>query len=103
MALLCRQQAVLNPEQSWKWLGQAERWEHLADASFTLKTNTARTRGTQPGRSRSTQMTRAEEFAAKAEQLGKLASTAADPAVARSLRQRARQWRELVNEVKVLE
>ena len=32
MALLCRQQAVLHPEQKWKWLGQAERWEHLAEA-----------------------------------------------------------------------
>jgi hypothetical protein len=29
-ALLCRQQAVLHPEQNWKWLGQAERWEHQA-------------------------------------------------------------------------
>jgi hypothetical protein len=36
-ALLCRQQAVLHPEQSWKWLGQAERWEHLDKASFTDK------------------------------------------------------------------
>ena len=25
MALLCRQQAILYPEQKWKWLGQAER------------------------------------------------------------------------------
>ena len=32
MALLCRQQAVLHPDQNWKWLGQAERWEHLAHA-----------------------------------------------------------------------
>jgi hypothetical protein len=32
MALLCRQQAVLHPDQKWKWLGQAERWEHLAEA-----------------------------------------------------------------------
>jgi hypothetical protein len=30
MALLCRQQAALHPDQKWKWLGQAERWEHLA-------------------------------------------------------------------------
>jgi hypothetical protein len=29
MALLCRQQAVLHPDQKWNWLGQAERWEHL--------------------------------------------------------------------------
>ena len=32
MALLCRQQAVFHPEQSWKYLGEAERWEHLAQA-----------------------------------------------------------------------
>jgi len=37
MALLCRQQAALHPEQSWKWLGQAERWEHLTHAVFELK------------------------------------------------------------------
>jgi hypothetical protein len=34
MGSLCRQQAVLHPEVSWKWLGQAERWEHLADAEI---------------------------------------------------------------------
>ncbi len=28
---LCRQQAAYNPDQSWHLLGQAERWEHLAD------------------------------------------------------------------------
>jgi hypothetical protein len=37
MALLCRQQAALHPDQSWKWLGQAERWEHLVDAEFVMK------------------------------------------------------------------
>lgn len=37
MALLCRQQAVLYPVEAWKWLGQAERWEHLAEPSFALK------------------------------------------------------------------
>jgi len=37
MALLCRQQAAIHPEQSWKWLGQAERWEHLAHAALVLK------------------------------------------------------------------
>ena len=31
---LCRQQAVFHPEDSWKWLGEAERWEHLADAEI---------------------------------------------------------------------
>jgi hypothetical protein len=34
MGSLCRQQAVFHPEDSWKWLGQAERWEHLADAEI---------------------------------------------------------------------
>jgi hypothetical protein len=37
MALLCRQQAVLHPEQKWKWLGQAERWEHLAEKPYISK------------------------------------------------------------------
>lgn len=37
MGLLCRQQAYLHPEENWKWLAQAERWEHLADTSFTQK------------------------------------------------------------------
>ncbi|MFZ0813674.1 hypothetical protein [Bradyrhizobium sp.] len=36
-ALLCRQQACLHPEENWKWLAQAERWEHLAETSFILK------------------------------------------------------------------
>jgi hypothetical protein len=31
---LCRQQAVFHPEDSWKWLAEAERWEHLADAQI---------------------------------------------------------------------
>ena len=30
MGSLCRQSAVLNPLNSWKLLGDAERWEHLA-------------------------------------------------------------------------
>lgn len=37
MALLCRQQAALYPVEAWKWLGQAERWEYLAEAPFALK------------------------------------------------------------------
>jgi hypothetical protein len=28
--LLYRQRAVLDCEHSWKWLAEAERWEHLA-------------------------------------------------------------------------
>jgi hypothetical protein len=31
MGQLCRQQAVFHPEASWHWLGQAERWENLAE------------------------------------------------------------------------
>jgi hypothetical protein len=31
MELLCRQQAVFDSEHSWKWLGEAERWQHLAE------------------------------------------------------------------------
>jgi hypothetical protein len=34
MGSLCRQQAVFHPENSWKWLSEAERWEHLADAEI---------------------------------------------------------------------
>jgi hypothetical protein len=30
IALICRQQASLHPDQHWKWLAQAERWEHMA-------------------------------------------------------------------------
>jgi hypothetical protein len=34
-ALLCRQQAVFHPEKSWSYLGEAERWEHLAEAEIS--------------------------------------------------------------------
>ena len=34
IALLCRQQASIHPDQNWKWLAQAERWEHLAEAEL---------------------------------------------------------------------
>ncbi|HET7887823.1 MAG TPA: hypothetical protein VFL62_16495 [Bradyrhizobium sp.] len=37
IALLCRQQASIHPQDSWKWLAQAERWEHLAEARMVLK------------------------------------------------------------------
>ena len=43
-ALLCRQQACLHPEENWKWLAQAERWEHLAETSFILKKRTTESR-----------------------------------------------------------
>ena len=31
LASLCRQTAAYNPDKSWQLLGQAERWEHLAE------------------------------------------------------------------------
>jgi hypothetical protein len=31
MELFYRQRAVLDCEHSWKWLGEAERWAHLAE------------------------------------------------------------------------
>jgi hypothetical protein len=37
IALLCRQQASIHPQDNWKWLAQAERWEHLAAARLVLK------------------------------------------------------------------
>jgi hypothetical protein len=30
-ALLCRQQAAYDPDSSWRLLGEAERWEYLAE------------------------------------------------------------------------
>jgi hypothetical protein len=33
---LCRQQAVFHPDMSWHWLGQAERWEDLAETEIAL-------------------------------------------------------------------
>jgi hypothetical protein len=30
-ALLCRQQAAYDPDNSWRLLGEAERWEDLAE------------------------------------------------------------------------
>jgi hypothetical protein len=41
-ALLCRQQASLHPEQHWKWLAQAERWEHMAESRPAPKAETSR-------------------------------------------------------------
>jgi hypothetical protein len=33
---LCRQRAVFDPQNSWKHLGDAERWEHLAHAEIAF-------------------------------------------------------------------
>ena len=35
MGSICRQRAVFDPENSWKHLGDAERWEHLAAAEIS--------------------------------------------------------------------
>ena len=44
MAMLCRQQAVFHPEKSWQYLGDAERWEHLAEAEILLSLTNVTTR-----------------------------------------------------------
>ena len=36
MGSLCRQRAVFDPQNSWKHLGDAERWEHLAHVEIAL-------------------------------------------------------------------
>jgi hypothetical protein len=35
MGSLCRQQAVYNPDKSWKLLAEAEYWEHLAQVEMS--------------------------------------------------------------------
>jgi hypothetical protein len=37
MELLCRQRAKVDPEHSWKWLGQAERWRNLGRNKITSR------------------------------------------------------------------
>jgi len=51
IALLCRQQASIHPQDSWKWLAQAERWEHLADARLVLKADAPRPANDVPAKS----------------------------------------------------
>lgn len=34
MASICRQRAVFDPQHSWKHLGDAKRWEHMAHAKI---------------------------------------------------------------------
>jgi hypothetical protein len=36
MGSLCRQRAVFDPQNSWKHLGDAERWEHLAHTEIAF-------------------------------------------------------------------
>jgi hypothetical protein len=49
-ALLCRQQAACDPDSSWKLLGEAERWEYLAEQIMAsrLKSSTAIETGNVP-------------------------------------------------------
>ncbi|MEH2564079.1 hypothetical protein [Bradyrhizobium sp. AZCC 2289] len=37
MELRCLQRARAEPENSWKWLGQAERWRELAHSRVAVK------------------------------------------------------------------
>jgi hypothetical protein len=37
MELLCCQRATVEPEHSWKWLGQAERWRNLGHRKITSR------------------------------------------------------------------
>jgi hypothetical protein len=48
IALLCRQQASIHPQDNWKWLAQAERWEHLADTRLVLKAETPKPANAKP-------------------------------------------------------
>ena len=40
-ALLCRQQAACDPDNSWRLLGEAERWEYLAEQILASRQNCA--------------------------------------------------------------
>jgi hypothetical protein len=35
MELLCRRRATLDLERSWKWLGEAKRWNDLAHSEIS--------------------------------------------------------------------
>ncbi|MCP3471899.1 hypothetical protein NLM33_16405 [Bradyrhizobium sp. CCGUVB1N3] len=45
LASLCRQQAAYRPLQSWDLLGQAEHFEHLAEAELKAHFDACNTRG----------------------------------------------------------
>jgi len=52
MGQLCRQQAVFHPDMSWHWLGQAERWEDLAETEIALLFRECHSLTTAPGNER---------------------------------------------------
>ena len=68
MGSLCRQQATFHPENSWKWLSEAERWEHLARAEIASHVKegnvTGRTNPARPDARSETSDTRWETIAA---------------------------------------
>jgi len=37
MELLCRQRAKADPANSWRWLGQADRWHELARSQIAWR------------------------------------------------------------------
>ena len=37
MELLCHQRALVDPEDSWKWLARAERWKNLGHRKITSR------------------------------------------------------------------
>jgi hypothetical protein len=58
LASLCRQQAAYRPLQSWQLLGQAERFEHLAqvelEVQYRARNTTAADAGTEPAHAATT-------------------------------------------------
>jgi hypothetical protein len=42
---ICRQRAVFDPQNSWKHLGDAERWEHLAAVEISAHYQACNTAG----------------------------------------------------------
>lgn len=49
LASLCRQQAAYRPLQSWKLLGQAEHFEHLAEAELKSNSDARNAKGADDG------------------------------------------------------
>ena len=45
-ALLCRQQAAYDPDNSWRLLGEAERWEYLAEQILASRQKNRTAEGT---------------------------------------------------------
>jgi hypothetical protein len=45
MGSICRQRAVFDPQNSWKHLGDAERWEHLAAVEISAHYQACNTAG----------------------------------------------------------